>query len=264
MEDATQRHSDLTPGTTYSSLMVPSPAPSRRAAVAAPPDGRTRLLVLGDFHVRHAGQDVRLAGPARRVVAYLAVHGGGPLPRQVVAETLWAERGPSGASANLRQALAWERRHGCRLIGSDWETLWLQPAVQVDLQAALAAARRLFEVPDDADVDPSPFLSDLLPAWDEEWLASERESFQQLRLRCLEDLGLRWLRLGRSAPAVAAARAVLAVDSLRESALRLLIEAHLAEGNRAQALLKYRDYEAELDRELGLSPSSELGALVGR
>jgi two-component SAPR family response regulator len=77
-----------------------------------------------------------------------------------------------------------------------------------------------------------------------------------------EELSRRWLSRGWSGPAVAVAQIVVGADPLRESAQSLLIQAHLAEGNRAQALLQYRRYEAELVRELGLEPASELTRLV--
>jgi SARP family transcriptional regulator, regulator of embCAB operon len=58
---------------------------------------------------------------------------------------------------------------------------------------------------------------------------------------------------------VAAVRA----DPLRDSARRALIRAHLAEGNNADALAQYRDFEEQLHDQLGLQPSSKMIELVG-
>ena len=57
--------------------------------------------------------------------------------------------------------------------------------------------------------------------------------------------------------------AAVAAEPLRESAQRALIRAHLAEGNRSEALRQYRSYESLLRDELGLEPTSDLKALVG-
>jgi DNA-binding SARP family transcriptional activator len=51
-------------------------------------------------------------------------------------------------------------------------------------------------------------------------------------------------------------------DPLRESAQRVLVEAHLAEGNRSEALRLYAEHRDLVRRELGVEPSPELTALV--
>ena len=56
--------------------------------------------------------------------------------------------------------------------------------------------------------------------------------------------------------------AVIAVDPLRESAQRLLVQAHLAEGNVGEALRCYQRYRALAEYELQVEPSAELTALL--
>jgi DNA-binding SARP family transcriptional activator len=51
-------------------------------------------------------------------------------------------------------------------------------------------------------------------------------------------------------------------DALRESAHRVVIRIHLAEGNVAEALHAYRHCSALLEREFGLTPSRETAELV--
>jgi DNA-binding SARP family transcriptional activator len=55
---------------------------------------------------------------------------------------------------------------------------------------------------------------------------------------------------------------VAAAEPLRESAHRILIRIHLAEGNSAEALAQYHRFRALLHDELGLEPSAEMRALV--
>ena len=51
------------------------------------------------------------------------------------------------------------------------------------------------------------------------------------------------------------ARAILAVDNLREQAHRHLMRAHYYLGQRASAIRQYRACAADLERELGAAPS---------
>jgi DNA-binding SARP family transcriptional activator len=50
-------------------------------------------------------------------------------------------------------------------------------------------------------------------------------------------------------------------EPLRESAQRVLIEAHLAEGNFIEARRAYMAYQEMLEAELGASPSLELAEI---
>jgi DNA-binding SARP family transcriptional activator len=52
-------------------------------------------------------------------------------------------------------------------------------------------------------------------------------------------------------------------EPLRESAHRAVIKAHLAMGNRAEALRQYKRYAEVIRRELNLEPSPDLRSLAG-
>jgi DNA-binding SARP family transcriptional activator len=54
----------------------------------------------------------------------------------------------------------------------------------------------------------------------------------------------------------------VSADPLRESAHRVLIEAHLAEGNLAEGRRAYDRYRAIARRELGVEPGRELASLI--
>ena len=58
------------------------------------------------------------------------------------------------------------------------------------------------------------------------------------------------------------ATTAVGVEPLRESAQRVLIEAHLAGGNFVEARRMYMAYHEMLGAELGLSPSVELAEIV--
>ena len=102
---------------------------------------------------------------------------------------------------------------------------------------------------------PSPdglLLSrDLLPDWYDDWVAVERERFRQLRVHALERLCDRLVEAERFGEAIEAGLAAMKSEPLRESAHRALVRAHLAEGNRSEALAQYRRFKALLPTSSG-------------
>ncbi|MEU6540517.1 bacterial transcriptional activator domain-containing protein [Streptomyces sp. NPDC047000] len=102
----------------------------------------------------------------------------------------------------------------------------------------------------------------LLLGWDDEWLILERERWDQMRLYALESLAQHFLAVGRFLAAHQAALTATAVDPFRETAHRIAIEVHAAEGNIACAVKHYLDYRRLLQRELRVSPSPRMTDLV--
>nr|WP_253942640.1 bacterial transcriptional activator domain-containing protein [Nocardioides sp. zg-1230] len=103
---------------------------------------------------------------------------------------------------------------------------------------------------------------DLLPGWYDDWVIYERERLRQRLLHALESLSRTLAKSRLFAQAIEVALEGVRIDPLRESALRVLVEAHLAEGNLCEARRIYRDYSDLVRRELGISPDPELQALV--
>jgi DNA-binding SARP family transcriptional activator len=140
----------------------------------------------------------------------------------------------------------------------------LSTHVLVDLDAIRERANSLLrESPSLAvsDVACADLGSDLLPEWDDDWVLAERERFRQLRLHALEALCQRLLAVGRYGEALNAGLTAVVADPLRESAHQLVIQAHLAEGNRVEALRHYTSYTQLLRDELGIEPSRDLDAM---
>jgi DNA-binding SARP family transcriptional activator len=198
----------------------------------------------------------------QRLLAFLALQGR-PLTRSFVAGSLWIDSTDHRAAASLRSAL-WRMNRDGRLIDTNGEQLALLPAVQVDVADAVAQAHRLL----DPACDDLPNLrevclhDDLLPDWYDDWIALERERFRQLRVHALERLCDLLIAARRFGEAIETGLAVACAEPLRESAHRILIRAHLAEGNRAEALAQYSRFRTLLHDELGLEPSQEMSALV--
>jgi DNA-binding SARP family transcriptional activator len=92
----------------------------------------------------------------------------------------------------------------------------------------------------------------------------ERERYRHLRLHALERLCERLTDAGRFERAVEVGQLAVAGDALRETAHRVLIRAHVAEGNRGAALRQYRTYVRLLREELDAEPSPSITGLVHR
>lgn len=186
--------------------------------------------------------------------------------RRHAAGTLWPFGNEERAAGNLRSALWRLRRAGINVLAADKGSLGLRAHVIVDLHLMDQWATRLIQgtaFARDLVISPSVFDAlDLLPGWYDDWALMERERMRQRLLHALEALSIRLLSLGRYGEAVDAALLAVGADPLRESAQRVLIEAHIAESNLMEARRSYLAYRDLAQRELGIEPSSELLALL--
>lgn len=235
---------------------------ARRARPAS--RGRTSLSLLNAFELRCDGACVNLPLSAQRLLAFVALHEH-PLQRVYVAGTLWIEASDERAGASLRSSLWRLNRPGHLLVEATGTHLSLAPDVDVDLHRAFALARRLLDGsadPGDLDVGEAALSGELLPDWYDDWLLFERERFRQVSLHALEALAERLVRAGDVARALEAALSAVRVEPLRESAHRVLISVHLAEGNRGEALRQYELCRRLLRERLGVEPSERLDELL--
>ena len=219
-----------------------------------------RVSVLGSFTA--TGDAVPLGVEARRVVAYLAVHRRPQRPAALAAD-LWP-----GEPALLREVVG-EVPAGLLEERADG-LLALDPAVVVDLDEAMALVRTLADgagrpdgVPADLPRARVLLAADVLPGDPAPWLAVERERFRQIRLNALEELSAALSTAGRHAEAVAVAEDAVRTAPSRESARRALIEAHLAQGEIAEAVAQYDEYQDLLRSSVGAPLGSGLDGAFG-
>lgn len=224
------------------------------------------LRLLDGFELAVDGRLVPVAMSGQRVLAFLALHDRW-LPRPFVAGTLWPDHSEGRAAANLRTALWRVSATGHRLVDTLGNQLLLSRAVKVDVREVAAmvslvesAALRDARL---AGLRQAAMAGDLLPGWYEDWVLMERERFRQIRLHLLEALCEELTRAGRYSLAIEVGYAAVNGEPLRESAHRAVIRAHLAEGNRAEALRQYERFRELLRRELDLEPSPEMQQVLG-
>jgi DNA-binding SARP family transcriptional activator len=221
------------------------------------------LRLFGVPHLTVAGRRTEIPDGSRRLVAFAALHPGG-VDRRLAAGALWPDGDEDRAAGNLRSALWRLGRAGTRLIRVEDGLLRLAAGLLVDADLAGSWATRMIEgrpEPGDLTVPQGPAV-ELLPGWYDDWALLERERIRQRMLHGFEALSRELVQAGRWAEAVEAALVAVAVDPLRETAQRRLIEAHLAEGNWAEAFRAYQGFRWLLHRELGVEPGPGLGALL--
>jgi DNA-binding SARP family transcriptional activator len=211
---------------------------------------------------------MRLPLGAQRLLALLAVREGG-ISRGVAAEELWPGSRRGRAGANLRAALSQGKKIGSfDLIGEFDAKLHLVDSAEVDLQSASREARAVIDASrswhdDTAARQIVSILSrELLPAWFDDWLIIERELWNEIRLHALEALARQLLEAGRSLSALEAALAAAAIEPVRESPHRIIMEIYIDEGNAGCALKHYQRYRRLLQRELCAAPSQRMDHLI--
>jgi DNA-binding SARP family transcriptional activator len=216
----------------------------------------------GCFAVVRDQARISMPHSSERLVALLALRGCA-LTRDGVASSLWSQAPGDRGAAALRTALWRLGSSAARgLVTTRGHDLVLGDDVDIDFWTT---ARRAQDViagrADDVNSTDVALLrdaGDLLPDWYEDWVIIERERFRELRVEALERICGQLSALGHYGDAVQAGLAGVAAEPLRESAHQVLIAAHLAEGNRADALRQYKLLRELLRRDLDVEPSPTL------
>jgi DNA-binding SARP family transcriptional activator len=219
------------------------------------------LRLLGGFELECDGRNVALPLAAQRLLAFLGLQRH-PLSRSHVAGALWGGSSEERALASLRSTLWRINQVEYHLVDARATHISLARGVGVDLRTMVSTAHALIADSACPLHEAIDLADDLLPDWYEDWVMWERERLRQLRLHALEILALRLMSAGRLGEAVEASQTALRDDPLRESAHRVLIRVHLAEGNPAEALRQYRLYERMMARDLNAEPSPLIRRLV--
>lgn len=208
---------------------------------------------------------------SRLLFAYLVCADARPVPKGELADILWGDVPPASWEMSLA-ALASKLRAllagaGVRdaIDGALGAYRLVLPAdAWVDVLAAGAEIYRaegalLRAAPDEAE--PHALIAatiarrEFLPDEEGPWVERMRARLAEQRGRALEILAETLIHTGDTARAVRAASDVLAADPLRETGYQLLMRAHAAAGNRADALRVYERCRRALRDELGIDPS---------
>jgi predicted ATPase/DNA-binding SARP family transcriptional activator len=225
-----------------------------------------QITLFGPFSARVHGE---LMPPLRScksewLLALLALRAGERVDRAWLSAALWPDSLAPQALANLRTCLKDLRR----ALGSEaWRITAPTTRVLALTLSGAAVDVALFDAGiargDSQGLSQAVALygGPLLEGCPEEWIFPEREAREQACLAALERLAAIASAEGDHASAVRRLRQAVALDPLRESAQRALMQALAAGGNRAAALLVYRELQDRMHRELHASPDPETTAL---
>lgn len=248
-----------------SAVRVPAVPPiraDRGLADVAPAE----LCLLGGPFVLNGTQRIAVPEGSKRLLAFIALHEG-RVDRRHAAGTLWPCGDDDRAAGNLRSSLWRLKGAGIDILRADKYALWLDPQARFDVRTIDGWAGRVIDGdPADADLRLPRWGADameLLPGWYDDWVIFERERLRQRMLHALEALSRLLIGERRYAQAIEAALEAVRVEPLRESAHRVLIEAHLAEGNLVEGRRIFLDYADLVRRELGVDPDPSLASFVG-
>jgi non-specific serine/threonine protein kinase len=206
------------------------------------------------------------------ILALLTLRYGRDVDRGWLSGTLWPENDEAAALAYLRQSLT-DLRHALgqeasRLLSPSSRTLRLEIDDRGDRAAEIdfVAFERCIKRGDAASLEQAVALyrGPLLEGWAEDWIQAEREACQQSYLGALETLARQAIETEDTATAIRYLRLIVAVDPLRESACRSLMQALAATRDFAALTQVYRDLRTVLRREVNAEPDAETQALFTR
>lgn len=236
----------------------------------APRGARTdvRLELFDGFRLDVDGERVDPLISVQRLLAFLGLQG--PVPRVVVAGTLWSNVSDEQARASLRTTAWRANRLVPGLVSANRGQLALADFVRLDVdelaeQAAGVLGSGTVDRHDEWTETSRLWRGrqgELLPGWYDDWVLFERERLRQLRLHALEATTYRMVRRGKHASALAFALEAVRTEPLRESAHRAMIVVHLAEENHIEAVRAYIRFRGLVRSELGVEPSEQLGRMV--
>ena len=217
------------------------------------------IRLLGAFELCRDGATIDLPANVQRLLAFVGLNNG--VSRALTAGTLWPDVTEDLALGSLRSAI-WRLHRVCPgVLQPSRHSLTLRESVGVDVRDALAERVYLPDIPDASVISSATrvaALGELLSGWYDDWVLLERERLRQLRLHSLEDYASALLDRGRYGAALDIALAAVKSEPLRESAHRLVIRVHLAEGNPGEAMRQFQAYQNLLADELGLQPSEQI------
>jgi TolB-like protein len=227
------------------------------------------LRLFGHMEVRGPDGPIDLANAKLSgLLAYLALAGKRPVPREQLTELLWGSHFEEQARQNFRQALSRLRKLlGGDVFASEDQFIQLDPAIIRSDVAQFEALLRdnshqgLRDATRLVDGDLLEGIAIKEPGFTE-WIAGERRRIAKLVLEALLKLGEAELAEGSLDAAHASAEAAMARDEYNEAAHRLLMRAEAAAGRKSDALRHFQSFSARLSKYLGAAPEAETLTLV--
>jgi len=242
-----------------------------------------RIYLTGRISIEHEGvpldQDAFPGKQGLLVFARLAMAPGIAMSREEIAAMLWPDGAPKAGSAamdaiasKLRAVLAKAGLNKAEVLSSALGCYQLNlPAdAWVDVGAATEALHRAEallksgenrEAWAEAQVAYHVCKRPFIAGESGPWVLQIREQLTTNFVRAAECLARIYVWNGEPLIAAEVAKEVVAAQPFRETGYQLLMRAHAAAGNRAEALRVYEQCRKLIADELGVAPSVETNAV---
>jgi predicted ATPase/DNA-binding SARP family transcriptional activator len=199
------------------------------------------------------------------LLAYLLLHRGKMLHRDVVAFALWPDHDEVKARANLRRHMhlinkSFEAGGGPSPLAGKHRSIGWNPGC--DVWVDLVEFERLAEAPETAHEAVDLYAGDFLMRQDYDWATDARERLRRRAMTLLEELAERARERGDFAAAIGYCRRLLQLDPWREDTVRRLIALRRLSGDGAGAAQEYRAFAQALRDEMGAEPMPETRAML--
>ena len=230
-----------------------------------------KLTLFGGFDFTSPGDTpVSIsAKKAKALLAYLALHPNKALQRETLAELLWADCNSSQAKQSLRQTLSALRKVFDKdesIIDADQQTVFLhKDSLEIDVfnfddlcsqkdEASLQKALELYQ---------GELLEGLYTRSQgfDDWLEIERSQRREKALQVMDVLLEKAQSENQLEQVIRLGIKMTALDPLRESAHRVLMDAYNKQGRRHAALKQYRLCQQLLRDDLSIAPEEATQAL---
>lgn len=230
-----------------------------RDAGSAPPAIQLRLLGSYDVLVNGVRERAPVTSKARSLLAYLAMHRGEELRREVLMSEFWPDAEPTSARNNLKTALSAVRKT-FKDARVDPDIVVTTTRESVRWVASVTVDSREFErCSSDVEAERARALElyrgEFIPGDYATWATEMRD-----RLAARFEDQLRAELALHGDPALA--ERLLVLDPFCNDAYIALIEGALRSGKQREAKAVFRRYAAAL-AEIGSAPSAELAVRVG-
>ena len=236
----------------------------------------TSICLFGAYPVRVDGHPRRLgiSGTTEKLFQFLLVNAGKVNRREYLADLFWRGSSAGRQRSALNSAIWRINRQIQELEGvelcCDGPAIYLLiddsvrvdaleladvvHSISTDALMSEAVSDRLHQALDSCD---GPFMDGVTS----NWVLTERERLFNIQIRGLTIL-MHWLgQKRRYEDALEIGRRLLATDPARESAQCEVMWLYVLNGQRAQALFQYQEFQAWLKLELDIEPMPETRAL---
>ena len=235
------------------------------------------IHLLGDFNFTYEKAHAEILDSARlqSLLVYLLLRRQAPQSRQHLAFLLWPDTSERQAQSNLRnllhrlrtaftdidqflhidtRTLRWRDDARLLLDVADFEAALQEAAQNKGGMAAETALPRAVAL----------YTGDLLPNFDQEWVAEERDRLRGRFIEALEALITLHENQRNYEAAIAYTQRLLRHDPLHEPAYQRLMQLYALNGDRASALRTYHTCVTVLERELAVPPDAATRKLYER